>query len=98
MKTVFRRSFKGPAGPDGAASYRVIMERRATVAEFIAQALEYRHEWGSITVHMEGSKDQHINFRYGTSDVDPDARYMQVKVKKARANGGMSRMDYIVEI
>lgn len=88
----------GPLGGD--TPYRVDFYRKCTVREFIESVL-CRDEWGYIGIYSTepdgvffGKPNCEYRRNYLKSHL-PD-EYLDRKIKKAKADGGYSRMDYIL--
>ena len=88
----------GPLG--GCAPYKVEFRRECTVKEFIESVL-HQNEWGYIGIYS--TEPDGVFFgkpccEYSGNHLKshlPD-EYLDRKIKKAKASGGYSRMDYIL--
>lgn len=90
----------GPERGDCTAPCKVTLDKEYLVREFIEEVLKRKWEWGYIGVKSDKSffGDPHCEYRYGKLlDTLPDD-YMPRKVKSVTADGGWSRMDYILEL
>lgn len=88
----------GPLG--GSAPYKVEFYRECTVREFIESVL-HRDEWGYIGIYsteLDGVVFGKPKCEYRGNRLKshlPDG-YLDRKIKKAKADGGYSNMDYIL--
>lgn len=79
---------------DCTALYSVEMTKPYTVGEFIKEVLK-RKEWGYIETD-DGDKCEYKQTKIISNDIPEEA--MNKTVIKARAHGGWSRMDYVLDI
>ncbi len=79
---------------DCTALYSVEMTKPYTVGEFIKEVLK-RKEWGYIETD-DGDKCEYKGSKILSTDI-PDET-LSKPVIKARAHGGWSRMDYVLDI
>lgn len=98
-KDVFTLRSIGPMGSDCTGPYAVELQKEATVQEFIDAVVADTTEWGQITVHTEGShKRPFALFKHGAIDIQNGMKeVLGNTVKHARASGGWTRMDYVLE-
>lgn len=97
MSKVFKLTRNGAAGSDCTSPYKVSLNGTPTVADFIAQVLKRRNEWGDISIRTKHGNHV-VSYEYGRSDVQADAEYMSMTIKEASADGGYSAMDYILYV
>lgn len=88
----------GPFG-DETSRYEVYFDKPTTVAEFIVEVLKNRsQEWGTFSL---GWTISFIKYRYGKYLFTNEALFNEIKNKKivsAKASGGWTAMDYILEV
>ena len=89
---------------DCTASFDVKLDKLYTVDLFIDEVLSTRpNEWGYIGIFKPGISyifgDPNCEYRYGEIITDrlPDDILHKV-IKAVRADGGYSRMDYIIKV
>lgn len=85
---------------DQTSSYTVALNEEYTVEKFIHDVTSNKREWGHIGIY-DGKNifgNPSINYHDGRIiDKMPD-KYLGMKVISAIANGGWSRMDYLLGI
>ena len=72
-----------------------------TVEDFIATVIEENpDEWGYIGIKNGNAifGDPHMEYKWGKYDSSPMESVKNAIVKRAKAEGGWSRMDYLLEI
>ena len=90
--------FKCTGGPYGdcTSDYDVIFEKPYTVSELINEVLQ-KKEWGYIGIYDGKSVFGNPNCEYRKDKIITESlpkKYMNKFVKKCKASGGWSRMDY----
>lgn len=93
----------GPLG--GTAPYEVILREHCTVREFVEYVLESGKDWGYIGIHNQekGPFFGYPNIQYSGSRLKSETEgnfveFLDKPVIKATADGGWSRMDYILYV
>ena len=94
----------GPLG--GTAPYKVIILGKCTVREFVQYILNTNNEWGYIGIYNPEKNpffgDPHIEYSYSKlkegSIIEDLGEFLDKPVIKATADGGWSRMDYILHV
>ena len=94
----------GPLG--GTAPYKVILHEKCTVREFVEYVLDTKDEWGYIGIYNpeKGPFFGYPNIEYSHgklkagSIIEDFGEFLDKPVVKATAEGGWSRMDYILYI
>ncbi|MCD8401441.1 hypothetical protein G1K52_11810 [Tenacibaculum finnmarkense] len=84
---------------DETAGYCVILSKDYTVGSFVEEVLTYKNEWGYIGVDsgaIFGSPN--CEFKNGVLIGNLPNDIMCKKIISVRANGGWSRMDYLLTI
>lgn len=93
----------GPVGGDMTSRFRVQLNKKPTVQEFI-NAVKENKEWGSISIRDKAGKTLlHIGYDHGKLNnyeriESKIKKYAECVVIKATANGGYSNMDYVLTI
>lgn len=98
---MFQLKKNGNDRSDCTAPYSVILDREYTVKEFVHAVLSDRREWGYIGIKNEKNPwfgEPKCEYRYGKLETILPNDVMNNKVISAKADGGWSRMDYIIEI
>ena len=83
---------------DCTSDYEVVFEKPYRVRDLINEVLT-RNEWGYIGIYKEGIifGKPVCEYRRNTIITEPlPEKYMNKIIKRCRANGGWSRMDYII--
>ncbi len=97
---MFRFIETRPVGGDCICGYRLELDKEYTVASFIETVLKERsNEWGYIGIDKKGAwlGEPNCEYRRGklmTKQLDEE--YLNKKILEVRADGGWSRMDYII--
>ena len=89
----------GPERSDCTAPYKVAFYKSYTVGKFIDEVLKHRSgDWGYIGMYSPGDifGNPRCSYRYGKVDTDLPFGYMNKEIVSATADGGWSRMDYIL--
>lgn len=94
----------GPLG--GTAPYKVILHEECTVREFVEYVLDTTSDWGYIGIYNpeKGPFFGWPNIEYSCgrlkagSIVEDFGEFLDRPVSKATAEGGWSRMDYILYV
>lgn len=96
---MFRIEQCGPERGDCTAPCEVILDKEYLVREFIEEVLKRKEEWGYIGIKSDKSffGDPNCEYRHGKL-LGTLPGYMSRKVKSVTADGGWSRMDYILEV
>ncbi|MCD8435849.1 hypothetical protein LNJ03_11150 [Tenacibaculum dicentrarchi] len=84
---------------DETAGYKVMLDKGYTVETFIKEVLTRKNEWGYIGVDsgaIFGSPN--CEFKNGVLIGNLPDNIMNNKIISIRANGGWSRMDYLLTI
>ena len=89
----------GPTRGDCTSPYAVVMEKEYTVNEFIQEILA-RKEWGYIGIYCQGEifGDPKCEYKDDKLLYSLPDEYLNKRVVKAKADGGWSRMDYLLWI
>ena len=91
-----------PEGSDCTAPYRVELTCRYSVGAFINEVLKDKREWGYIGIDRgRGSSiygHPECQYRYGELLYTLPDEFLGLKILKARASGGWSRMDYLLTV
>lgn len=98
---MFKLIENGPERGDCTAPYKVMFYKSYTVSEFIYEILKNRSsDWGYIGIYSPGDifGNPRCAYRYGKVDIDLPAEYMNKEIISAMADGGWSRMDYILQV
>lgn len=106
-ETVFILTLVGTIGSDCTGPYNVTLYKDFTVEEFIKAVAEGvdgygRHEWGFIGIYDNGYypfTDDRCKYRNGnivTNNIPK--KYLKKKIKKVRASGGWSCMNYCLTV
>lgn len=103
---MFKLEQAGAERGDCTAPYRVILDKEYTVKEFIATVLkDCSDEWGYIGIKSDLNVwfgDPNIEYRYGEiTNVNSKTEMkfpLEAKVLSAKADGGWSRMDYMLTV
>lgn len=90
----------------GTAPYKVILFEKCTVREFVEYVLNTQNDWGYIGIHNpeKGPFFGYPNIQYSGnklkagSIIEDFGEFLDKPVIKATANGGWSRMDYILYV
>ncbi len=109
MKHIFSLSVDGEesGGPlGGTAPYKVILFERCTVREFVEYTLDGKNDWGYIGIYNQEKGPffgyPKIEYSHGKlkvgSLIEDFGEFLDKPVIKATANGGWSRMDYILYV
>lgn len=99
--TTFQLLKNGNDRGDCTAPYKVILDREYTVKEFISEVLLIKGEWGYIGIKSKDNPwlgDPHCEYRYGKLLVNLPDDAMEKKVVSVKADGGWSRMDYLITV
>lgn len=96
---MFQLALCGSCRGDATAPYKVILDKEYAVSEFMKTVCERVYEWGYIGIKSENSffGDPFCEYGYGKL-FGTLPGFMDKKVKSAKADGGWSRMDYILEV
>ena len=96
---MFRLYQTGPTRGDCTSPYEVTMDKEYTVNEFI-QEIFTRKEWGYIGIYSFNDffGDPKCEYRDDELLYSLPNEYLNKKVVKAKADGGWSRMDYLLWI
>lgn len=98
----FKLEINGMERSDCTAPYRVIITEGGTLKEFIDEVLtNHRGDWGYIGIRSDTSffGDPRMEYRWGKPiDREALAKYEDREVTAMKADGGWSRMDYIVTL
>lgn len=94
----------GPLG--GTAPYEVILFEKCTVREFVGYVLDTKSDWGYIGIYNPEKNPffgyPHIEYSHGKLEVgsifEDFGEFLDKPVIKATADGGWSRMDYILYV
>ena len=101
----------GPLG--GTAPYDVVLLEKCTVREFVEYVLDSKKEdWGYISINNWSTLEfndkknpffgyphiKYSNGRLSSSIIEDFGEFLDKPVGKATANGGWSRMDYILYV
>lgn len=109
MKQIFDLRLNGEesGGPlGGTAPYKVIILEKCTVREFVEYVLHTQDSWGYIGIHNpeKGPFFGYPNIQYSGgklkvgSIIEDFGEFLNKQVIKATADGGWSRMDYILYV
>lgn len=97
---IFNLTFKGPERGDCTAPYWVELDKKYTVEEFIQTVLTRKDEWGCIRIHQRPPVSRFdypaCNYRYGKLLTNLPKEYLDKTIKFAEADGGWTRMDYVL--
>lgn len=90
----------GPVGTDCTAPYSVKLGREHTVKEFVDLVLSETDEWGHIGVERPGHifGEPNCDYKHGQLLNGLPEEILDKKITSVRANGGYSRMDYLLTI
>ena len=101
MKTIELIYVAGPFG-DATSTYSVRINKSSmTVEDFITTVIEENpKEWGYIGIKNEDETfgNPRMKYRWGKYDSSSMEGVKNAIVKSAKASGGWSRMDYLLEI
>ena len=99
---MFRLIISGPTRSDCTAPYDVVLDRAYTVAEFIETVLQQKDEWGYIIIRQRPPVSwfdyPRCEYRCGELLSKLPDLYSDQLVKLAEADGGWTRMDYILYV
>jgi len=99
---MFRLTQNTPGRGDATAGYEVTLDREYTVQEFIDAILQNKsNDWGYIGIEAPGTffGSPNCQYKYGSVVTEQlPADILSRKIKKAKADGGWSRMDYLFEL
>lgn len=97
---MFKLTQLRPEGTDCTAPYSVELNGDYTVASFVQDVLKDKTEWGYIGIDNGkfGFGDPNVKFRHGKLLSTLPSKYLDMKVTKAKASGGWSRMDYLLTV
>lgn len=86
----------GPEAGDCTAPYDIRFNRECTVREFIDEVLK-RNEWGYICInnYVNGPR---CEYKYDKLLTPLSHAILDMPIKSATANGGWTRMDYVLDI
>ena len=97
---MFKLTQLRPEGSDCTAPYGVELNGEYTVAEFITDVLKDEREWGYIGIDdgkaIFGNPCREYKGGKMLSTLPDD--FLTMKVTRARASGGWSRMDYLLKV
>lgn len=87
----------GPTRGDCTSPYEVTMDKEYTVDEFIQEILT-RKEWGYIGIYSSNDffGDPKCEYRDDKLLYSLPNEYLNKRVIKVKADGGWSRMDYLL--
>lgn len=92
----------GPTGGDCTAPYDVILlSKEITVKQFVEDVLSDDGEWGRFSIGQNYFYPEACAwYRYGKMEEENHELipYYDKIITKAKASGGWSRMDYMIEI
>ena len=96
---MFKLHSAGKVRGDCTAPYNVELDRAYTVNEFVNTVLT-RKEWGYIGIHCDGTffGEPKCEYKYDKLMYTLPDNVMNRRVVKAEADGGWSRMDYLLWI
>ena len=85
---------------DCTAPYDVIIIEGGTVNDFIDMVLSNKEEWGYIGIKYRDTfiGEPHMEYRHGRALSNGLKAYGGRVVTKVQADGGWSRMDYVLEV
>lgn len=97
---MFKLKQAGRERGDCTAPYDVILDKEYTVKEFIETVVSRDREWGYIGIAVKGSifGDPHCEYKWGKLLYDLPEEIHNKKVISVKADGGWSRMDYLLEV
>ena len=99
---MFRFIQTGPERGDCTAPYKVEMDCEYTVRSFVEEAITRNDgkDWGYIGVYKYRVPhgEPCIEYRWGKSVGEMPEKILDLKVLSATADGGWSRMDYIMVV
>lgn len=100
---MFSLTITTPVGGDCTAGYHVNLDKEYTLQEFIDAVLTIKGEWGYIKIAKRDCAWYNypvIEYRRGEITNKPNLaeKVYSYKVKSVSANGGWTRMDYIVTL
>lgn len=103
---MFKFEKTGDERRDCTTPYRVILDKEYTVKEFITTVMiNYANEWGYIGIKSDRDVwfgDPHIEYSHGkilrVASITGIDFPLEAKVLSVKAEGGWSRMDYILII
>lgn len=85
---------------DETASYSVELEKQYTVNEFIIEVLSNAGEWGYIGIKCKNTffGNPKCEYKWGKLISNLPEDYLSKKVISVEADGGWSRMDYLLVV
>lgn len=94
---MFRFYQTGPTRGDCTSPYEVAMDKEYTVNEFVQEVLTQK-EWGYIGIYCQGEIFGDPKCEYSNDKLlySLPNEYLNKKVVKVKADGGWSRMDYLL--
>ena len=94
---MFKLTAAGPVGSDCTGPYNVSLNDTYSVGDFINDILR-QQEWGYIGIYDSKSVfgDPYCEYRGDRLLSNMPAEYLKRKIKRAKASGGWSRMDYLI--
>lgn len=97
---MFKRKQIGPERGDATAPYAVMLDHKYTVREFIEEVLIIRDEWGYVGIHNGRSifgKPCCTYQRQKLLSKLPE-EYLNKTIFSVSADGGWTRMDYLIKV
>lgn len=103
---MFRLIQNGSVRGDCTCAYRVELDRKYTVGEFIETVLTERSgEWGYIGIRVtEGGFSERVfgnpccEYKWGKLLSTLPKKYLKKKITEVTGDGGWSRMDYLITL
>lgn len=85
---------------DETAGYTVELTKQYTLLEFINEVVSDEREWGYIGILSVGAifGSPNCEYEFGKLLSELPSEIMTKKVASAKASGGWSRMDYLLEL
>lgn len=98
---MFELKQTGEERGDCTAPYAVILDKPYTVQDFVNTVLERTEDWGYIGIddHKNWSNGTpNCEYRWGNLKTRMPEEIMDKPIKSVKADGGWSRMDYLLTL
>ena len=85
---------------DSTSDFKVTLTKEYTVKKFVNEILTNKGDWGYIGIDCKKNifGDPKCEYRYGKLLNDLPSDVLQEKILSVDANGGYSRMDYLIKL